>query len=32
MFVKARAFVEANYTLTKQVHEIVNLYKEINEK
>ena len=30
---KARAFVEANYSLTKQVHEIVDLYKEIlNEK
>lgn len=29
---KARAFVEANYSLTKQVHEIVELYKEISEK
>jgi glycosyltransferase involved in cell wall biosynthesis len=29
---KARAFVEANYSLTKQVHEIVELYKEMNEK
>jgi glycosyltransferase involved in cell wall biosynthesis len=26
---KARAFVEKNYSLTKQVHEIVNLYKEM---
>jgi glycosyltransferase involved in cell wall biosynthesis len=29
---KARAFVEANYSLTKQVHEIVDLYREINGK
>lgn len=29
---KARAFVEANYSLTKQVHEIVDLYKDINGK
>ena len=30
---KAHAFVEVNYSLTKQVHEIVELYKEIlNEK
>lgn len=29
---KARAFVEANYSLTKQVHEIVDLYKKINGK
>lgn len=29
---KARAFVEANYSLTKQVHEIVDLYKEMNGK
>jgi L-malate glycosyltransferase len=26
---KARAFVEANYSLTKQVHKIVGLYKEL---
>jgi glycosyltransferase involved in cell wall biosynthesis len=30
--VKARAFVEANYSLTKQVHEIVDLYKDVNGK
>lgn len=29
---KARAFIEANYSLTKQVHEIVDLYKEMNGK
>jgi L-malate glycosyltransferase len=30
---KARAFVEKKYSLTKQVHEIVDLYKEmLNEK
>lgn len=27
----ARNFVEKNYSLTKQVHEIVDLYKEITE-
>ena len=29
---KARAFVEANYSITKQVHEIVDLYKKMNGK
>ena len=28
----AREFVKTNYSLTKQVHEIVDLYKEINGK